>query len=55
LYEDNHAEIDSAWADRKAVVGRKDMWVGTSNSGVEITGYEKPRATAYPVYSGSKK
>ena len=32
----------------KKIDGNK--WLGTSNSGVEITGYEKPKATAYPVY-----
>lgn len=48
------AEVDSAWARREPVVDKPDMWKGKSDSGVEITGFEKPRATAYPVYGGKK-
>ena len=42
------AAIDSAWARRKDVVGDSNQWIGESSSGVEITGFKKPRATAYP-------
>ena len=49
------AEVDSAWARKTDVVNQPRMWKGTSDSGVEITGYKEPRATAYPVYSRGKK
>ena len=44
------AEINSAWANRKPVADNPEMWMGTSNSGVDITGYLTPRTTAFPVY-----
>ena len=42
------AEVDSAWAKRSPVDGKSDMWIGQNDSGVEITGYTKPRATSFP-------
>lgn len=47
------AEIDSAWANQRPhPSGNADRWIGTSHSGVDITGYKTPRATAFPVYEG---
>lgn len=48
-------EIDSAWVNRTPHPdGTPNKWIGKSASGVKIEGYEQPRATAYPVYEGSK-
>lgn len=50
------AEISSAWARRTPHPdGTPNKWIGTSSSGVAIEGYERPRATAYPVYRGNTK
>jgi len=47
------AEVDSAWNNpSKKIIG--DRWSAISNSGVEITGFTKPRATAFPIYKGKK-
>ncbi|WP_035620702.1 hemagglutinin repeat-containing protein, partial [Hydrogenophaga intermedia] len=29
--------------------GRKNKWIGTSDSGIQIEGYRQPRTTAYPL------
>ena len=42
------AEVTSAWENRRIVKG--DQWEGKSESGVWVTGYTKPRITAYPIY-----
>jgi filamentous hemagglutinin len=47
------AEIDSAWARRTDVDGKKDMWEGKSDSGVKITGYKEPRAATKAAYINS--
>jgi hypothetical protein len=48
-------EIDSAWKDRKPGPFNKIKWIGTSSSGVDITGYLEPRVTAFPVHIGVGK
>ncbi|BDT69854.1 hypothetical protein os1_40460 [Comamonadaceae bacterium OS-1] len=49
------AEIDSAWVGRAPHPdGTPNKWTGISASGVTIEGFEKPRATAYPIYGGAK-
>ena len=45
-------QVDSAWG--KKIDLPNNRWEGRSNSGVLITGYKEPRATAFPVYEGKK-
>jgi hypothetical protein len=48
-------EIDSAWKNRKSDPSDQNKWIGTSVSGVKMSGHLSPRITAYPLHIGRKK
>lgn len=41
-------EVDAAYKNRQPVPNKPNMWQGTTPSGVEVTGYLKPKTTVYP-------